>query len=124
MQQPMETGEFVDLVKRNAAGWHQGIRCIASRWGRVQGAPPGTCTLVWGAARPGRPLTAINIAMNRIPQETIINPETDEVVYRGWKSALKMLLQQKAILPRDEIRRLFDDKEFYQMRKAWDIPCV
>lgn len=117
-------GDFVDLVHRNA--YRPNIRFIASRWGKAQGAPKDTCTLLAGAwlvapqtDDPTAPVFlhrdhvgTYNVPMPWIPEYSTVDAATDRIAHRGWRALLQFLLNDRVIRPSPEILRWLGYKDF------------
>ena len=114
----MYIGDFEELVKRNEV--YPNIRFVSSRWGKRQGAPEGTCTVLVGAwpmtQKYGKPYLhpdhkgAYNVPIPFIPRHTIEN-EDGSIQKRGWESLLKMMLYDNVIRYSDEIRKVLESNE-------------
>ena len=109
---PIYIGDFERIVERNAyAPWNLQFR--TTRWGRVNGAPADTCTLIMGDWDSG---DARNIPIPDIPENSIQLPN-GRVRHRGWRSLLKFMCQDRWIRPSKEIEELLGTKEFEQTIK-------
>ena len=109
----MLIGELEDVIKR--AERYPQIRFIASRWGKKQGAPEDTLTLLVGAwpitERYGKPYlspdhkAAYNVPYPFVPAESIVN-EDGEVRKRGYRWILGQLVRDGYIDMTKEVENL------------------
>jgi hypothetical protein len=133
MQKPMYIGDFVDLVHRNSAT--PDIRFITNSGKSNPGVAANTCTLLAGAwlpviktDDPSAPavnpnhIGAWNVAVPDIPEKTVIDPETQRIVHRGWKELLMVLLQERVLRPTPEVIGLCGD-DWDKIRKWAGIRC-
>lgn len=114
----MYIGDLEELIKRNET--YPQIRFIASRWGKRQGAPEGTLTVLVGdwpmTYKFGKPYlspehkAAYNIPYPFIPRDSVIG-EDGTVLKRGYVSLLQALLNDRAIRFSPEIRSVLESKE-------------
>lgn len=113
----MSISEFEEIVKRNAyAPWD--LRFYSSRWGRYQGAPANTCTLIKGNMDNG---DVRNVPTPDIP-EMSTQDERGYILHRGWRALLKMMCRDRWIQPSPEIERLLGHEDFAAARKG--LGCV
>lgn len=94
----VRTSEFVEMVKRNS--YRNDLRFMVSRWGRYQGAPPDTCTMVMAGGYDtgdGR-----NVPMPEIPEHTVFDERTQRVKVRGWRFLLRELVKDRYVRPEGE----------------------
>lgn len=120
---PMPISEFQDLIHRNA--YKPNIRWISSRWGARNGAPDGTCTMLVGAWLPVRNTNervfqtvhrdhvgAYNVPTPVVPEFTDVDPESQEILARGWRGLLPWLIADRVIRPSPEIETWLGHREF------------
>ena len=131
---PMDIGDFVDLIHRNA--YKPNIRFISSRWGARNGAPANTCTLLVGAWLPVQKsedvvptldpehVTALNVPVPWIPEQTVVDPKTQRIVARGWRALLRELLLEHVIRPSHEVRRLLGPREYERIQREGRLGCA
>lgn len=113
MHRAIYIGDFERIIERNAyAPWE--LNFYSSRWGRYQGAPANTCTLVKGNMNYGE---ARNIPIPDIPEHTVQDSE-GHIIHRGWRTLLKFMCQDRWIRPSDEIRKLLGEDDFAKARKG------
>jgi hypothetical protein len=114
--QDMYIGDFERLVLDHAYR-PQDVRFLQSRWGRYNGAPPGTCTLVMGNSNDGN---ALNIATPVIPERTVTRYDPDQkanvIKFQGWKYLLGAMMAMRWIRPSDKIRDLMGERKFKEYR--------
>ena len=113
----MYIGDFEQLVHRNKK--FPNVRFIASHWGKRQGAPEGTCTLLVGdwtmTYKYGKPylspehIAAYNVPIPFIPPDHI-SEEDGTVKVQGWRPLLAEMLADRVILPTKEIMKVLADR--------------
>ena len=114
---PLDVHEFEDLVMRNL--WKPNVRFIQSRWGRHNGAPVDTFTLVKNNPDHG---DAYNVPYPQIPERTIIDHETGRVKARGWRQLLINLVADATVCPSQQIRRAMGYHDFEKAKRT--LGCV
>jgi hypothetical protein len=111
-------GDLEDLIKRNET--YPNIRFIASHWGRRQGAPEDTVTVLVGdwpmTYKHGKPyvspehIGAYNVPTPFVPRDSIV-AEDGSILKRGYRSLLMSLLNDRAIRPTEEIMGVINSQE-------------
>jgi len=111
----MYVGDLEELIHRNKK--FPNIRFISSHWGRRQGAPESSCTILVGdwpmTMKHGKPyvspqhIGAYNVPVPFIPKFSEVGPD-GSIKKRGWKQLLLSLLQDHAIRPTDEILEILE----------------
>lgn len=132
---PMHIGELEDLI--HASKRFPNIRFIASRWGKRQGAPSGTLTIMVGAYpsrhidNNGRQLldpdhvTAYNVTYPWIPEHSGFDEKTGRAVSRGWRSLLCEMITDRTLRPTRELERWIGTDEFNMARwQCQEVACL
>ena len=114
----MYIGDLEDLIKRNET--YPNIRFIASHWGRRQGAPEDSVTVLVGdwpmTYKHGKPYVspqhvgAYNVPIPFVPRWSITDDD-GTVRKRGYRSLLLSLLNDRAIRPTQEVMRIINSEE-------------
>lgn len=114
----MEIGKLEDVIKR--AEVYPQIRFVASRWGRRQGAPDGTLTIIVGdwpmTEKYGKPYlsphhkAAYNVTYPFVPAEDE-RLEDGQLVVRGYKSLLREMLAERYIRKTPAVAALLEGRE-------------
>lgn len=123
---PMEIGQLEDLVHRSKR--KPNIRFIASRWGKRQGAPDNTLTIMVGAY-PVRHrdnsgfdlldpdhITAYNVNYPWVPEFGRVDERTGRLVERGWRSLLAEMITDRTLRPTRDLERWLGTDEFNMAR--------
>ena len=111
----MLIGELEDVIKR--AEVYPQTRFVCSRWGRRQGAPENTLTIIVGdwpmTYKYGKPYLseqhkdAYNVSYPFVPAETQLDSEGG-VKVRGYKGLLRDMLAKRYITETKEVRALLE----------------
>ena len=111
-------GDLEELIKRNET--YPNIRFIASHWGRRQGAPEDSVTVLVGdwpmTYKHGKPYVsphhvgAYNVPIPFIPKDSIVEAD-GTIIKRGYKQLLMSLLSDRAIRPTDEVMAVLNSQE-------------
>lgn len=114
----MYIGDLEELIKRNET--YPNIRFIASRWGKRQGAPDGTLTVLVGdwpmtykygkAYVSPQHIAAYNIPYPWVPRDAIA-AEDGTILKNGYRTILRNLLRDRAIRWTPEIQRVLESEE-------------
>lgn len=113
----MPIGDFESLVMRNA--YRPNLRMIHTRWGKVNGAPDFTCTLVKGDPGNG---DAFNVPFPDIPEQSEIDEKTGHIIARGWRTLLIWLVSERTIRPSHEVLEVMGYRDYERATKR--LGCV